>query len=349
MSTTVSPSYKRSRSYWEPVFAPNEVVKEYRVFDWDWHIKGFEHGHCGAAALKAKVTGDRFTVKQNRFSSCDFKGDFSFCKLTFVDCIFELCDFEDSIWKLAKFTGCKFLKCSFSTARFEDVQFIDCKWQDIGMSSGEMHLKGVLITNPEDFVHAAYTNLDKDTLAQNSTTPEHQRYRLEGTKAKVARTILSNLQGLYDDRAYYRAVKTYACQTLTARIAESNYSAKHESSTLRKIFYVAAAGALRLELSVLAASGRVNEWGRSIGRALLVGLAVVLSFWFIYTILGAHSPNSNLLASIEITLLFGYTKYASTANNLYLQIVECVNAFFGLWWYAVLVPTIVNRISRVHG
>ena len=248
-----------------------------------------------------------------------------------------------------KFTGCKFRRCSFSTARFEDVQFIDCTWQEIGISSGEMHFKGVLITNPEEFVASAYTNLDRDTLAQRSTTPEHQKYRLEGTKAKVARTILSNLQGLYDDRAYYRSVKTYARQTLISRIADSSYLANHERIGLRKIWHIGAASALRLELTVLTLSGQVNEWGRSIGRALMVGFAIVVAFWIIYWLLGAHSPGSNLLASVEITLLFGYTKYASIASDLRLQVLECVNAFFGLWWYAVLVPTIVNRISRVHG
>jgi hypothetical protein len=160
--------------------------------------------------------------------------------------------------------------------------------------------------------------------------------------------VLLNLQALSDDRAYYAGVKTYARQTLIARISEATYTGSKESSRIRKVSRQILAGALRLELHFLSASGLVNEWGRSIGRALLVGAAIVLGFFILYVIADAHVTGSNFLAAIEITLLFGYTKYALLNSPLWLQVTECLNALLGLWWYAVLVPTVVNRISRVH-
>lgn len=350
--TTAPPSYKRSRSYWEPIFSPDQV-KDYKVFDWDTHVKGFEYGHCNAEDLKEKflktnTSVDRIKFEGRHFTSCDFKGDFSFCKITFSQCTFENCDFDESHWILTKFAKCTFRRCSFSTSRFDNVQFIDCIWNEMGISSGEMHLKGVLITNPEEFIKSAYTNLDSHTLSQKGTSPAYQKYRLEGTKAKASRKILTNLQGLSDDKAYYQAVKTYACQSLTARISESKYLASQNSSKIKKIFHTFAASALNLELLVLSISGRINEWGRNIGRAISTGVAIIILFWLIYEAIDAHAPHSNLLASIEITLLFGYTKYASSSAPITIQAIECINAFFGLWWYAILVPTIVNRISRVH-
>jgi hypothetical protein len=75
--------------------------------------------------------------------------------------------------------------------------------------------------------------------------------------------------------------------------------------------------------------------------------SLTLIFWSIYGISGfVPGVLQSGLAAVEITLLVGYTKYASLQAPMSVQIAFAANMVFGLWWYTVFVPTIVNRVSR---
>ena len=168
--------------------------------------------------------------------------------------------------------------------------------------------------------------------------------RLEGTKSKFSRVLLKNAEGHGDDDAYYGAVKTYLNQSLKSKIHKAKYEffngqnkLKHGSNYLAAYF----------ELVLLNISGFVNCWGKSIARPAIIGVVLTGAFGFLYGSM-IDDFQKGLIKGFDITFLVGYTKYASSTDPVYLQLIYGVNAFFGLWWYAVLVPTLINRISRIN-
>lgn len=352
MTKTMSPNvsnFKRQRNYWEPVYAPSESLKPFIEFDWNTvNYPSIKKVHCNAETLSAKTAQyKRHNIKSIDFDTCDFDGDFNFTKLTFIKCRFFNCDFKSSKWLETKFSACHFEKTSLSTSKFMDCQFNECTWKNIGISSNEMYISGTRITNPHDFIQAAYTNTDASVLNQFNTSPAYQNYRLEGTKAKVARTLLTSIQDHGDDDAFFDGVKAYITQNLIAKIADKKYLRTQNSSAFKYVKNAGIEFALRLELSIVSLSGWINGWGGKLGRALVAGITLILVFWAFYGVSG-FVPGSiqSGLAAIEITLLVGYTKYASSQAPISSQIAYATNMVFGLWWYTVFVPTIVNRVSR---
>jgi hypothetical protein len=101
------------------------------------------------------------------------------------------------------------------------------------------------------------------------------------------------------------------------------------------------------ELLLLNMSGFVNCWGKSIARPAIIGAALTLVFGFLYGYM-LDDWQKGMIKGFDITFLVGYTKYAEATTSIPLQLLHCTNVFFGLWWYAVLVPTLINRISRVN-
>lgn len=352
MSKTVSPNvsnFKRQKNYWEPVYAPEDSSKPLIEFDWNTvNYPSVKKVQCRAETLSAKTAQfRRYNIKSVEFNTCDFDGDFDFNKLTFIKCRFINCDFRSSKWTDAKFSDCHFEKTSLSTSKFVDCQFNNCTWKSIGISSNEMHISGTRISNPHDFIQAAYTNTDANVLSQFSTSPSYQSYRLEGTKAKVARAVLTSIQDHGDDDAFFDGVKAYITQHLIAKIADKKYYRTQTSSVLEWIKNAAIESALRLELAIVSLSGWINGWGGKLGRALVAGLALMIIFWAFYGTSGfVPGVLQSGLAAVEITLLVGYTKYASLEAPISVQIAFAANMVFGLWWYTVFVPTIVNRVSR---
>lgn len=346
--TIIHQNYKRLRNYWEPVFAPSTDVGGFQEFTWDTkHAPAFKMGVCAAHILKKLAEEkQRYTLNDLTFDTCDFVGDFGFTRLTFKSCKFTNCDFQDSKWNGTKFSKCQFNKTSISTAHFNEVDFIDCNWRDTGVSSGEMTFTNISMNNPGDFISSIYTNLNEAVLSQNGTTVIYQKFRLEGTKAKIARMLLNNLHSSPDDDSYYEGVKTYTIQNLTAKIMKIDYD-KFSEFWFKKILFFFIKKGLQIELNVLQISGWVNAWGGSIGRPFTVGIGLICTFFVFYQFLFEIKGHA-LLAAFEITLLFGYTKYASVADDLLLQVFYALNGVFGLWWYAIFIPTVVNRVNRIR-
>jgi hypothetical protein len=344
-------SFKRRKSYWEPVFAPGNFTDPFPLFGWNTNtVTALKDSLCRSDELVLQVKSrPRHTIRTTTFQTCDFDGTFNFTKLTFDSCRFIDCDFMDSEWESTKFTNCTFEESSLSTVIFTSCQFIECNWKKIGMSSNEMHFINCQLSNPNEFISAAYTNLDRNVLQQKNTTPEHQKFRLEGTKAKVARLLLINLQGQGDDDSFYDAIKTHTIQTIISKIETQKYNAffKPTISSIVKS-YTLRAGYF-LELVTLRISGNINGWGGNVGRALIFGIAIILIFWWIYFATGIAPVFSQAgLAALEITLLIGYTKYTTLSTSLFIQSIFAANMILGLWWYGIFVPTVVNRINRIN-
>ncbi len=352
-------SAKRARHYWEPVYDPSIAESEFSPFDWNTKNNlGPRFLVCSSVALASAVSAEKRAVFSNvRFDTCDFEGTFDRSKVIFKKCEFTSCDFGTAVWTNVKFDTCSFNRTSFSTSTFINCTFKDCAWKEIGISTLEMRFQNTVVTNTGAFIAAAYTNTDEAVLQQNNKNANYQRYRLEGTKAKVARHLLQNLEDSGDDDTYYDAVKTYSQQLLAAKAAQYRFHAwnrdmsqeRNWKSWARQLYSIVKIPFVDLEIGIVGLSGRVNGWGGKLGRCAAIGLGLVLLFALIYH----FSPDfdtwtSAAMASIEITLLVGFTKYSTTTLSQLSQLTYLTNMLLGLWWYTIFVPTLINRLSRTR-
>lgn len=345
-------NFKRQNNFWEPIYDPSINSSKFVEFDWNLaNSKGPKLSICSAGELNSLLSSStHYFAETATFDKCDFEGKFNFCRITFKKCIFEKCDFGRTEWENVKFSNCTFIDCSFSTVKFSNTQFIRCSWKNIGISAEEMNFENVLISNPKEFITSAYTNTDEDVLVQKGTSAAHQLYRLEKTKSKTARKLLSSIEKNGDEDMFYEAVMTNTNQISIWKSSEAKYFLKYGNSSFisrMKWFFLWAI--FSLEKIIISMSGKINGWGGQVGRAGLCGLGIILLFSACYYFLGVTPGiGQSTIAALEITLLVGFTKYTSLNNTLLEQTAYAVNVVLGLWWYAVFVPTVINRISRVR-
>ncbi|MCQ4266971.1 pentapeptide repeat-containing protein [Pseudomonas stutzeri] len=340
--------YKRVRNFWEVIFQPDARPITHK-YDWNLtNTTGIKNCICDAASLSQKIkaaNAQRWQIKQFSFINCDFIGHFPE-NLSFRECRFESCDFGYTTWKNVKFSNCKFKKTSLTLSTFEQCQFVDCTWENISISGTETKIFDTVIDNPENFITAAKTNLNPDTLKQFGAAPAFQTMRLEETKLKMARTILLCNERHGDDSTYYKSIKTYLMQGITTAKARASYKI---SSKDNRLLNSAKYCLNSLEGYMLMVSGAINGWGSNLSLPAIVGVLIALSYATIYRILGFQCDFSeSLMAAFDITMLIGYTKQATENSTWIEQIIYGSNALLGLWWYAIFVPTVINRISRVR-
>ncbi|HDZ8857653.1 TPA: pentapeptide repeat-containing protein [Aeromonas dhakensis] len=344
---------KRSSSYWEPIYDP-QFAGTTNEFDWSTTQKtGVKKSLCKSSILKSKQDGLNargWTIKSFDFIECDFSGEFH-PTLSFNGCLFEKCDFGFTTWRGTKFSNCTFNKCSFTMVTFEQCIFHNCIWEETGMSGTETKLFDTIIGNPKSFINSGYTNTDQHILKQKgNTTPEYQLLRLEETKVKLARLVLSNNERNAEDSVYYESIQVYLIQSIKARSAKALFKIKSKNNRIKSLFALIFS---EFEKNLISISGAINGWGGNIGRAALFGVTIIFIYALIYTFVNFEgfvaSPwKLSIIKSLDISLLIGYTKHATTALNWKVQTLYGINALLGLWWYAIFVPTVINRICRVR-
>ncbi|WP_156634354.1 hypothetical protein [Methylobacterium sp. Leaf113] len=95
--------------------------------------------------------------------------------------------------------------------------------------------------------------------------------------------------------------------------------------------------------------GRINNWGESVAKPTLIGIAVILVFALLYYLTGMRQNAwAALEASVDISLLIGYTKHAAISCTNSERFAFTCNMVAGLIWYSVFVPTIIGRVSRIR-
>lgn len=336
---------KRQNAYWDSIYKKGNPQQEH---DWDFRNNvGPQDLLFMPRPLLQAVQGrssKRYSVKEINFNSCDFFGDFSSIEIVFTKCRFSFVDFGGSVFKSAKFSECVFDACSLTLTEFHGCQFYGCTWNKITISGTETKFTETLITNPDKFIKAAYTNTDKGVLDRFGKSVSYQLMRLGNTKTKIARSIFVNSDSYGDEDAYYVGLKTYINTSTLSKVRECFYNARHGKNIISN---AAKLIAHFLEYTIVNISASINSWGRSIVRPSFIGLAVMTGFGVYYGC-GLEQPNilKGLMQGFDITFLVGYTKHASTESPIERQAVYALNAFIGLWWYAILVPTVINRLSR---
>jgi hypothetical protein len=285
-------------------------------------------------------------VEGQTFTDCDFQGFFVFAtQMILKNCRFEGCDLALTTWENVKFSRCTFRRSSLGQTIFKRCEFRDCIWENVGFSPNETTLEQTLVTNPEDCVASAYTNLDQAVLGPRGVRPEKQAYKLEATRSTIARILLRNLQDVGDEETYYRAVKVFELQQAKARRDRAIYNVKfgEDGSRIRNSI---SAALWFCDEYFLRTFGALNGWGASVARPLGALGVSVLIFAAFYALLDSTSTDNPLLRSFDISVLAGYTNYGSESGLIVL--VQAVQLAISVVLYTVGFATIVSRFSRVR-
>lgn len=344
---------KRLNNYWEPIFDPSFSGLN-NEFNWSTNQSSkIIKSMCSSKVLHDSMKEEEPRAWKGRglkFIECDFSGDFVPI-MSFNNCSFFKCDMGSAIWRGVKFSNCEFDRCSFTVSTFEHCNFHDCTWESIGISGTETKLFDTIITNPESFINSAYTNTNKEELkSYGAKNPSYQTFRLEESKVKLARLVLSNNERNADDKAYYEPIKIYLKQSISAKISKAKYERSVNKNKLRN-FISQWLGFI--EGKLISFSGSINGWGGNVSRATICGVGIIVIFALIYACFSVDSKpvlgwKLSLIKSFDITLLVGYTKHATVAQTWQEQALYGANAVLGLWWYTIFVPTIINRICKVR-
>ncbi|WP_052812537.1 pentapeptide repeat-containing protein [Pseudomonas viridiflava] len=283
------------------------------------------------------------TFRHINFDTCDFSGHFEHGQIKFADCKFSNCDLGNkTVWQGAKFNNCTFSKCSFTLTEFKDCNFYECSW-DKTTVNGSTRLINTVISDACGFINSGYTNLDKFILEAKDTTPEHQTWRLDKSKVKLSRMLMQGGEHHGDDQAYYTAVKSYLTQVIKSNLSRARHNLVNDPKkrSNKLITWLSS-----FELMILMLSGWVNNWGQSIAKPAIIGALITLAFGVGYS-WEQNSVALGIVKAFDITFLIGYTKHSTLESCMPKQLLYAANAFIGLWWYAIMVPCLVNRISRV--
>ncbi|MDV2100107.1 anti-phage Hailong system effector protein HalA [Serratia marcescens] len=280
------------------------------------------------------------------FTECDIYGDNKGVRITFKKCEFRKVCFGYANFKNIKFIDCIFNECSFSMASFENCQFNNCIYNDISYSGNETKLKNTYI-EPGKFINSLFVRQDKDILEKEGATPEYQKYRSYGTKTKCSKVVLNSLSTIPDDEAYYQAVEVhFKCKQISKQKAISFERA--DSKIIKKTWYSLLLLKSMVENFIINTSGLINGWGGGLFRCVFVGLFIMIMFAGIYSITSSGDIIGSLMKSVDITLLTGYTKYSTqtstTGAEELSEVIHLINMMIGVWWYGILIPTLINKI-----
>lgn len=351
-------------SFFEPMYAPDPATPFpedcFQDSDWDFATN---KGPCrltfSADALYKSDLKDRPFVKFEgiTFSECDFRGKFERNIVQFQNCTFALCDFGGSEFHNDKFTSCTFIDTSFTLAKFFNCQIRNCKFERIGASGNETQLLSTDLTNPGEFIDATTTNLEH---LPDGVRPEYQRLRLQQTKGTLSKVILHNLSKEGADFSYYDAVKSAQlhgalADRATAILSKPEYD-REARRTSKSTFLAKWQNLTATASSLMATSeywtlrivGAMNGWGRSITRVFLFGILFAILLSVARQSFTALSWGSSILQTVEIFLVFGYTKYSFVEDSSVKSALDFLTAIVGLGWYAVAVATVISKVTKVR-
>lgn len=338
---------RRLDCWWEPIYNPSLQGKLERG-DWQFEDSAgpSKRYFTGPSLVAATSKGVLYNVKLVHFVSCDFQGSFNPETIVMFDgCRFMNCDFAYSYWRDTHFRNCHFEGCSFSLASFSRCQFRGNTWVQLGFSGSKTDLEKCHVTNPEEFIGAGFSG----TLPGDNSFKQriYQWYRLQGTKAHLARTLLASHEATGDDASFYETAKVHDLQQSFGRIAKhlNNLLYASEYGRIRAFFGVLFGISENLLLRFF---GLINGWGASILKPLvsLITLFVLFSVFYKYGSEMAWLPA--LQKSFNITILVGYGNEYQETLSRNLKILQNVHAIISIIIYSVFFGTIISKLSRVR-
>lgn len=340
---------RRLTGWWEPTFAPalNGTLK---LGDWEFTgTTGIKGAFLSADHLYQHAKEGEVQKFENlTFEDCDIQGYFEHKpSILFDKCRFHNCDFSFSEWRRATFRDCEFKDCSLALATFEECEFRDCQWQKIGMQGSKTDFIRTFITNPAELVKAGFSGRQP-----SHPTPIkhafHQAYRIEGTKAHVARTLLYSHEEVGDDSTFYQIARLHDIQQIRSKIYHDLYRMVFGETFLEHIRGIYLIPHI-LEMALLYLLGVTNGWGATLLRPILGLIGTFLIFGLTYQHFGELGAGPNYWQkSFDIATLAGYGNQINLDQCEELRILEGSQLILSILFYTVFFSTAVTRNSRTR-
>ncbi|WP_346032212.1 hypothetical protein [Erythrobacter westpacificensis] len=211
------------------------------------------------------------------------------------------------------------------------------------MSGSKTDFDRTFLTNPSDLIEAGFSGVQEDSAGIRNRL--YQWFRLQGTRAHLARTLLSSHDSVGDDHTFYKTAKLHDLQQSKAKIASDLFHVLFPENRNR----IASAFGLVfniLENLLLRLIGVLNGWGASALRPLM-GIAAL---WFVAGLAYLHlfEFSQPWRKSFNITILAGYSnEYASDLGSN-LVLFQSIHAMLAVIFYTVFFGTIIAKLSRVR-
>ena len=220
----------------------------------------------------ASVTWRRRDQIPRHFQKCDFQLEVEHSSIS--DCTFTDCRFKGSTWRDVKFSNCTFRGCDFSGMTLVRCQFMsDCSFAK-NSASAELFRIDETAISASAFISGLQTNLD---YLPNGVTAEYQLARFVGTKHKIAKAIYGATRNEANLEYFYEAYEQLVRCTLAHRVERYRFGQQPGERTPQWQFVVRSLP-VRLEGWIVRLSGWFSDWGRSLVKACVFFLAVVLVF-----------------------------------------------------------------------
>lgn len=233
-------------------------------------------------------------------------------------------------------------------SHFIECEFRGCKWKNIGLSGNSTNIERCLITNPEKFIRAGYTNTDASDLKRNNKTLTVQLCALEETKSTVSRNIYNSHKITGDDDSFYRSCKIYTLQSIRSKIHRvPKFPTKWADIATEQIkrktryFYL-------FEYIIMYTFGQCNRWGSSASLPLVLLALNWLAFSVVYFLGLEYSLVESISKSFEISSIAGYTKGATSTDFGAERTLEWLNLSISIILYTIFFATTTTKVSRVR-
>lgn len=329
---------RRLNNYWEAHFDPDagdQILGSWKIVPRQCIVNSFfDFGNIhNELKLNERATA---TYSKNIFCACDFEGEVGTReRVVFKNCRFIECDFEKSFLRNFKFTSCTFERCSFTLCDMSLSELRDCKFFDISVSGNETILYECYLTNPEEFISAAYFS---EEIPKGTVLRPSEKFKLyKGTKATVARGVLFSLKKHGSEGEYYKAVKAHEVAQGASRVAFALY----EEKFLLALFCF-------LQYNMIKFMGYTNSWGKSPVRPVLFGFLVFSIYGFLYYSIGMEPT---LFGSVEksfnVTIVAGYNFAVSDVKLGAHRLIIATQLVLSLILYTSFFSTLIGRLSRV--
>jgi hypothetical protein len=301
-----------------------------------------ETGKTGVQ-ISTSVATRAVNLAKKTFDTCDVNHfdlkDSSFKGCSFINCRFIKANFEG-----VKFSGCRFEKCHFLNVHFVRCQFIGCSFDGISASGEQLYFSETSLS-AQKFVGALVTNL---TALPQATTEDVQKFRLLGTKTKVAGAIFRSVKEQPDIDQFFDATQTFELAVQRQQVSEARWfvdAGKLRAQTWSSRFI--RWPARMVALGLIRAAGFLTDWGRTPAKSAWLLAFAVAFFTAIYAFAFEQSIPVALLRALDNTFVFGYTPaYPSLNKVTAFDFVAFANALTGFCWYALLIPAISKRMFR---
>lgn len=338
---------RRTQAWWEPSYDPH-LESKLTLHEWKFNDSTGPRNSFLSSKSLSKICLDGQVQKfvNLTFEGCDLQGSFEHRPaIVFKDCRFYNCDFAYSDWYRVAFSKCIFKKCSFALTTFDDCEFRDCEWEEIGLQGSKTDFNRTFLNNPTEFINAGFSG-SKGNHSNPRRHAAYQSFRLEETKAQVARTLLHSHKEVGDDKTYYENARLHDTQELRAKIFSSFYQLRYGASWFERARGFKVIPHI-LELALLNFLGLTNAWGATLLRPVVGLTSIFIFFGLLYgnfETLGTESDPWK--RSFDITMIAGYTNYSGMNTNLYISIVQAIHLVLSIVMYTVFFSTAISRNSR---